>query len=201
MITSTLTKNIALFLSILLYIGQAAANQSDLFYRWIDSNGKIHYSDKVNPDHAGYRREQLNDQGVTVRTIDRPKTKEELAKERELARLRKQQQKLIAQQAARDRLLLFTFEDVTNSLGDKLETIDVKLKILTASIQDLQGKLTERRKSAANWEKSGRAVPRTVLFKIDEFKSQIQGYESTVEELTKKTRTASSQVCRRYPAL
>ncbi len=177
---------IVLYLCLLVPLGSLQANQNTMFYRWVDKAGKVHYSDKVNPDHAGYRRDQINDQGVTVKTIERPKTREELAKERKLLKLRHHQQKLIAQQAARDRLLLFTFDDVTDSLGDKLATIDAKLKIINASIGQLKKQLGEQRKSAAQWEKSGRAVPQTVLFKISEIESQISSYQSAVKQHTVK---------------
>ncbi len=169
-----------LFLLGVLPLSGAQANQDNLFYRWIDKTGKVYYSDKVTPDHAGYRREQINDQGVTVKTVERPKTPEEFAKERKLQRLRFQQKKLIEQQEARDRLLLYTFEDVTNSLGDKLSTIDSKLKIIRTSIKQLERQLEEQKKSAAQWEKSGRKVPQTIIFKIDELQNLISSYQAAV---------------------
>ncbi len=156
------------------------ASQENLHYRWVDKAGKIHYSDKVPPEDAGYRRDQINDQGVTIKTIERPKTPQEFAKARKLQRLRYQQKKLIEQQAARDRLLLYTFDDVTNSLGDKLATIDAKLRIINASITQLNRQLSDQKKSAAQWEKNGRAVPQTVVFKINELENQISSYESAV---------------------
>ncbi len=162
------------------------AGQDTLFYRWIDKTGKTYYSDKVAPDQAGYRRDQINDKGVTVKTIERAKTREEFAKERELKKLRHQQRKLIAQQEARDRLLLYTFEDVTNSLGDKLSTIDAKLKIINNSISLLKKQLETKKKSAAQWEKSGRSVPQTIVFKISEIENQISSYQAAIEQHTKR---------------
>lgn len=162
------------------------ANQKSMFYRWVDKNGKVHYSDKVTPEYAGYQREQINNQGVTVKTIERAKTREELVLEHELKKLREQQKKLIEQQQARDRLLLYTFEDVTNSLGDKLSIIDSKLKIIKNSIEQLETQLREQRKSAAQWEKNGRAVPQTVVFKIKDIEGQISSYRAAIEEHSRK---------------
>ncbi len=181
-------RHIVLYICLLVLFPAKAlqANQGSLFYRWVDKTGNVHYSDKVNPDHAGYRREQMNNQGVVVNTIERPKTREELAKQRELIKLRHHQKKLIEQQEARDRLLLFTFEDVTNSLGDKLATLDSKLKIVNNSIVQLEQQLKEQRKSAAQWEKKGRAVPQTVVFKIKEIESQIKSYQSAIVMHTEK---------------
>jgi hypothetical protein len=164
----------------------AQANQDNLFYRWVDKAGAIHYSDKITPDHAGYRRDQINDSGVTVKTIERPKTAEERANQRKLFQLRQQQKKLIAQQEARDRLLLYTFDDVTNSLGDKLSIIDAKLKIVQSSIKQLLRQLDKQKKSAAQWEKNGRTVPQTVLFKISELQNMINSYQAAVVQHTKK---------------
>lgn len=164
----------------------AYAEQNKLLYRWVDKAGNTHYSDKVPPEDSGYTRDAINDQGVTVQTIKRPKTPEEFAKERKLQRFRFQQKKLIEQQAARDRLLLYTFDDVTNSLGDKLATIDVKLKIVNDRIQQLNRQLKIQKRSAARWEKSGRSVPESVVFKINEIKNQISSYEDAIVQHTLK---------------
>ena len=181
-------KHIVLFvcLIVVFFHHKTQADQAALFYRWIDKTGKIHYSDKVTPDHAAYGREVINDKGITVKTIERAKTHEEIVRLRELKKLRLQQQKLIEQQQARDRLLLFTFEDVTNSLGDKLAIIDSKIKIIRASIEQLEKKLSQQKKIAAQWEKSGRMVPQVVIFKIKEIESQISSYQSAIEQHSTK---------------
>jgi hypothetical protein len=174
-------------------LNTAQADQDKLLYRWVDKAGKIHFSDKIPPKDAGYTRDQINAKGVVIQTIKRPKTPAEFAKERKLQRLRYQQKKLIAQQAARDRLLMYTFDDVTNSLGDKLATIDTKLKIVNASIQQLNRQLREQKKSAAHWEKSSRSIPQTVLFKISEIENQISSYENAVVLHAKKRERLQEQ--------
>ncbi|MEE9413056.1 MAG: hypothetical protein V3V22_08395 [Methylococcales bacterium] len=71
-------------------------------------------------------------------------------------------------------------------MGDKLATIDAKLKIINSSIKQLNRQLREQKKSAAQWEKKGRAVPQTVVFKINELGTQISSYEAAVEQHSEK---------------
>jgi hypothetical protein len=153
-----------------------------MYYTWKDQGGKIHYSDKIPPEHAAFKKDRINDKGVVVSTIQRPKTRSELKQERKLAKLRKQQQVLIQQQQSRDRLLLFTYDDVSSSVGDKLATIETKLKIVRNSIKNLESQLITQKQSAAQWEKSARSLPNTLKHKINELHTRIKSYRNVEQQ-------------------
>ena len=46
--------------------GSAQSPQGQRLYKWTDSNGVIHYGDKIPPEYANLDRNVLNDQGVSV---------------------------------------------------------------------------------------------------------------------------------------
>jgi hypothetical protein len=130
--------------------------------RWVDDEGKVHYSDKIPPEYVDQAREELNTQGVQVREIPRAKTREEVERERELQRLRQERERLVAEQRAADRVLLRTFrseDDLMLARDGKLTAIDVQIQVTQGNIRRHQKKLSQLQHKAATLERSGRPVP------------------------------------------
>lgn len=145
-------------------------------FRWVDENGKVHYSDQVPPKHSKYRRSQLNEEGMTVNVIEAAKTEEQLFVEAKLKRLREEKQRLLAEQLDHDRALLRTFrseEDIQNSLVGKLSTVDVLINISNSNIERLQSQQKLQEKHAAKLEKNGTKVPKFVITGIAKSKRAI----------------------------
>ncbi len=82
-------KQPVIFLLLLFSIPVCA--QAGGLYRWVDSNGEVQYSDVVPPSVAQRGHTELDDQGMTVKTIPAAPTPEQLAalkREETLAKLR-----------------------------------------------------------------------------------------------------------------
>jgi hypothetical protein len=101
-------------------------------YKWVDEQGVTHYGDKIPPQYAKQQREVVNDQGTTVKVLQKEKTPEERAAEQaaklEQERLKQAEQK----QAAYDRYLVQTFEseaDLARMRDERLATMDSHIKI------------------------------------------------------------------------
>ena len=57
------------------------------FYRWVDDDGTIHYSDSLPPKESQRKQDILNEHGRTVKSIAAPKTLGELEEEERTRRL------------------------------------------------------------------------------------------------------------------
>jgi hypothetical protein len=181
-----------LAVAILLAAGTADAKM----YRWVDDDGKVHYSDKVPPDDAKQARSELNSRGVEVERVEAAKTPEEIARQAELERLRAEQQRLIEKQEAEDRVLLATFrseDDIIMARDGKITAVSVMISILRNNIKNAKARLAELQMVAAERERSGKKVPLTTLKQIEEKRSQIsESYASILqreqeqEEIRKK---------------
>ena len=155
----------SLLLPLLLAVSQTEAR----LYRWVDAEGNVHFSDHLPPQEAQRAHEELDSSGVRVRVVPRAKTPEEIAKERELARLRAEQQRLIEEQKARDRVLLRTFrseDDLILARDGKLAAVDVLIKVTQGNIRRYQTRLGDLQRRAADLERAGRTVPRRLLENI-----------------------------------
>ena len=145
-------------------------------YRWVDKNGQVFYSDKVPPQHSKLRRSELNNRGVTVGITEREKTRAEVVREQELAKLRAAQQRLLNEHKAKDLSLLRTFrseKEINDTLKSKLTTIEILSTVTMTNLSRLQKRLEDEEGKAAERERNGTAVPDWLLKKIAGLRRQI----------------------------
>ncbi|MBK1633282.1 hypothetical protein CKO31_21505 [Thiohalocapsa halophila] len=162
----------------LLLLAAAAPTDAQHLYRWVDDQGNVHYSDVMPPTEVEKGHTQLSPQGMPVRSVPPAKTPEQIRRERELARLRAQQQRMLEQQRADDRVLLNTFhsvDDLIMTRDGNLSDIDTLIQVKKGNIRRQQDWLTKLRAEAADLERKGEPVP-------DELKERIAGTEHAIED-------------------
>ncbi len=144
-------------------------------YRWVDENGRIYYSDKVPPEYNKLRRESLSDKARVVEVKEAEKSVEQKLLEQRLENLRREQEKVIAEREAQDKVLLSTFrseEDMRYAMQRKLQAIQAKQKVSEANLQRLEYKLLTQQKEAAGFERDGKQVPEKLLAEIKDTETQ-----------------------------
>lgn len=161
-------------------------------YRWVDENGETIFSDQVPPEHAQYRRESLNEKGRVVEVTEQAKTKEQQAIDNRLQALKKAQEKIIAQQAANDKVLLSTFrnlKDMEASLYATMQSLDAQRNVAQGNLKRVEGQLETQQKKAAELERDGKKVPQSLLDEIKQTEAQIQAaYAEINKQIEKKNR-------------
>jgi hypothetical protein len=142
-------------------------------YRWVDSKGKVHYSDQVPPEEAKHERKVIDESsGRTIETIERSKTQQELQELKRLQAQMAEERKRAKIQADRDRVLLLTYQSVSEIVAarnTKISTIDLAKEHAMDSRKSQIARLREIRQKAADFERSSRPIPKAVL---DEIKAQ-----------------------------
>lgn len=138
----TSIKHIALLLLLSCSVAQAS------LYRWVDENGKVHFSDKVPPSIAQKGHTSLNKNGVEAkRTVsaEELKLKEQQRQEKQaLEEELSEAKKLEEAQKRKDEQLLATYanrEEIIAAYQKKLSTIDQSIGILSARDESLSQKL------------------------------------------------------------
>ncbi len=176
-------------------------------YKWTDDNGKIHYSDKVPPQHSKHKRDELNEQGITVKKIEAAKTAEQLKKEEEQAKIREEQKRKDEKQAAYDQMLLASYlseEGLINSRDANIAAIENIIQASNDTLKNQEQRLMDLRKSAANHERSGKSVPEGILKQIKNTRDQIQrthDYIAIKQEEQETTRRKYEKDIQRYREL
>ena len=120
-------------------------------YRWVDEHGETYFSDQVPPEQTKHSRASLSKSGRVLEVTEKAKTKEQLEQEKRLEELRKQQEKLIANQKIHDQALLSTFrskEDMLLSIQAKEETLDKQKNLIEGNLNRFTEQLKKQQKEA-----------------------------------------------------
>jgi hypothetical protein len=156
---------------------------SNKVYRLQDDEGKTLFSDQVAPEQAKYRRELLNNNGRVMEVTEKAKTKEQQALERRLEALRRQQDKLIAEQKKRDNALLDTYrskEEIYTTLKKTMAAFDGQLVALESNLRHVEEQLRSQQKVAANLERDEQKISAKLLDDINASQKQIQQVKDNI---------------------
>jgi hypothetical protein len=188
----TRTFSVSIFLVCFLFLCGSSSAFAKKMYKWVDEHGETKFSDQVPPEESKYRRESLNEKGRVVEVTEQAKTKEQQAIASRLNALKKEQEKIIAQQAANDKVLLSTFrnaEDMEASLYATLQSLDAQRNVAQGNLKRIESQLETQQKKAAELERNGKKVPQNMLDEIKQTEAQIQvAYAEINKQIEKKNR-------------
>lgn len=154
-------------------------------YRWVDDQGNVHYGDKIPPEHVKQERQELNKQGVPVKTIERAKTPEELEADRQADEARKEEERRQREAEEHDRFLLrnYTTEaDIQRARDAKIAGVDNAIQLSRGNLKNLSTQLEAQMERAAQLERSGKPVPPEYVKDISETRAQIQLTEEHIRK-------------------
>lgn len=160
----------------ILALAASPALQAGKLYRWVDENGSVHYSDRVPPEQIRQGREELDEQGRTVKSVDRAKTEEEIAAAKREAEKQAEEKRLAQEKAIADRVLLQTYtslDDIVRSRSRKLNAIEATIRVTEGRVDKLNEELARQTESAADVERRGEALPPALQETIASLKQQI----------------------------
>ena len=172
------------------------ASQAGKLYKWVDDEGRTHYSDKLPPTDVKHAHSALDEHGVTIERVDAAKTPEQIRQEAEEARLRQEQERLAEKQRAEDRVLLRTFrteDDILMTRNGQIQAVDTYIRVTQSNIKRLKRTLEEMQANAAQLELSGQAISKKYLQEIEDKRQALKdSYESIVEREHEKNRIRQS---------
>ena len=150
---------------------------------WKNKDGVRECGAMVPPEYAQQRVEVVNDKGQVVKVLPRALT----AKELEAAKLaeleKKKQERREIEKKRQDLILLRTFtteRDLELSRKSKVDAIKGIIDITSSNTKTLQKNLRELQKKAADYERGGEAVPKSLVEDMTSLKSQIKDNENFV---------------------
>lgn len=186
-------KHITLLLLLIFAVFSATAKN---YYRYTDSNGRLVVKDYL-PNSAiksGY--DVINESGRLIESVPAMMTAEE--KQQEKVRQQQVAEQQAKDRAARkhDRLLMQqyrTIDDIKRTEETQTASLEINISILTSHNNTLNDKLTKLQSSAANFERKGTAVPKSILDQIEATKAQISENNESITRYTNQVTTISEQ--------
>lgn len=173
-----MTPIIRLIIIQILILVAAAPSQAGAIKKWVDEQGITHYGTTIPPQYADRAHSELNKRGIEVRRLDRAPTEEEIEREKALAALRAEQQKLLEEQQARDRILLNLYrneDDLVMSRDGKIAQLDGQIRLNYTEIRRLKTRLSEFQAAAAIAERTGKPLS-------DKQKANLESTQRSIEK-------------------
>lgn len=172
-------------------------------FKWVDEAGNIHFGDRVPPRYANRERVELNGQGRTVKVYEAPKTEEEKAELKRQAELEAAEQERIRKQKMHDLVLLATYtseDDMLLTRDGKIASVDALIQLTNSRIENSRKRLLKLETEAADFERSGKPVPKILQNQITTARTQIKDNEAFVsakeEEKQKIAQQFSADISR-----
>jgi hypothetical protein len=148
-------KIITLVLGLCLLAGWSQVFASGEVYRWVDSEGAVHYGDSVPAEYSKGDRDILNEHGIKIKTLPREPTQDELelaklaADSAEIDRLRAEDIK------ERDNVLLNTYlsvEEIRALRDRRVELLGGRVRVTEIYISSLREKLSKLQRDASRFQ-------------------------------------------------
>lgn len=191
-------------MALLVRVGAAADSG---LYRWVDEAGNVHYSDKLPPSAPAKGHQELRKDGIEKNSVAPPKPPEAYLHEQEAERVRLEQQRLVEQQQAADRILIGAYrteDDLLLTRDGKLAAVDAVTRVTLSTLQGQKRQLLDLQREAAGQVQRGQPVPEALRRRIAETEQTlIASYESIVRREQEKDRIRADfdQVLSRFRAL
>jgi chromosome segregation ATPase len=160
-------------------------------YKWVDEEGKVHYSDKVPPEYNDQARQELNQAGVVKDSVDRALTEEEKKQKAEaLARQKREAEQLAMlkkqQQAERNKLLksYSNADQITRLKRERIEALERNIELAEENLIIQKRNLEDLLKRAADKERSGGMVSEAFTTQIEKSREQIKNQQQFIVDKT-----------------
>lgn len=144
---------------------------------WINKDGVRECGYIVPPEYSQQRIEIMNERGIVIDVKEAAKTKEQLAEEERLAKLKQQELRRQAKARLRDTILLNTFtteRDLKISYDDKIAVVMGHIDISNTGTRTLNENLKDAQRRAANHERAGEKIPENLIKDIESTQRQLK---------------------------
>jgi hypothetical protein len=160
---------------------------SKKLYRWVDKDGNVRYTDQLPPEAAKDRRDELNSQGIVVKTRERELTPEEKAAKRaEEARLAEEKARQ-DELKKRDAMLVGAYAteaDLKRAYKERFSLVDQSIESAKVGICSQQKSQEDLLNYGKNLELEGKANKRAmdeIFQKTQESRRQVQEQRAFLE--------------------
>lgn len=180
----TKTKSLTLIFPLLLGIGLSSGTAQAKIKCWKNSDGIRECGNAVPPEYAQQGHDEINKQGIRIKSHERARTKAELAEVKRLQAIEDEKKRLAEEQAMHDRVLLDTFaseDEIVMTRDGKITSIKTEIRLTNSSMNSAEERLNQLRKQAANRERAGKPVTKKLSEDIQKAQTQIKEYEIFVD--------------------
>ncbi len=153
------------------------------FYRWVDDDGTIHYSDRLPPSVSQRQQEILNEHGRTIETIPAPKTIGELEEEATQLKIEEEIRMVQEEHERRDRILLamyLTVDDIEQVRDERIATVEAAIEITKIRKEKFIKKLHDLDASEQRFKANGSKTPSWLIKSREHYQEQLSNVNEII---------------------
>lgn len=172
-----------------LWLASATAASPARFYKWVDAQGQVHYSDTIPPAAAGQEHEVKSANGQTIQTIAPPPTRQQLEARQQARDTALQAERRRHEQEEYDRTLLLTFsslQEIKTARDDRLQALTAQIELIRQRLGELRPRLQELQRKAAYFERTGQGDPKPIYAEIAQLQRHIDDNGTFIERKLKE---------------
>ncbi len=157
-------------------------------YKWVDENGKVSYSDTVQPEQIKKAHEELNEQGVVIQKVGNARTDEEFYQEKlkELRKKKELEKQKRLEQKRQNIIKAYTNEkEITRLNDERLASLERNIELAEQSLTFQRASKEELMSRAADSERNGQVVSKALKSRIAIIEDKIN-YQLKFIEVKKK---------------
>ncbi|MCX7556270.1 DUF4124 domain-containing protein [Xanthomonadaceae bacterium JHOS43] len=153
-------------------------------YRWTDKDGKVHYTDQLPAEAVKDKQEELNNQGMAVRTTERARTPEEQAAWEAEQKKLEEERRIAEEKAKMDAVLTSSYPteaDLARAYKERFDLLAQSLESARVGIRSQEKSLADLLAHAADLERNGQNVPVGIKDSINLTRSQVNEQRDYLE--------------------
>ena len=161
----------------------ASAADAERTFKWVDAQGNTHYGDSVPIQTSAQQRQEINEQGRTVKAYAEPGTSDPVAEQKRLAAIEYEKKFQVEEQSQQDSELLATYKSETDILvarDTELDAIQELIRMTNIRLDSLRERLAELTGEAESYDARGKPVPEFVQHQMTTIRSQIDQNQSII---------------------
>lgn len=174
---------VSLLVAGLLLPGAAGAGKQ--LYRWVDAQGKVHYSDTLPPESVRQGHAEMTKSGGVVKETPPAPTPEQLKARQEAEARDREAREKAEEQRRRDKALLASYTTVGElDLAERrnLEAVDLQIKSYELRIKSVEGRLAGLKKQRDGFAARNRPAPADLNDDIREAQEEVRQLQSRIQE-------------------
>jgi hypothetical protein len=175
---------------LLLLAGLALPALAGKLLKWVDSQGQVHYGDKIPPEYAAQQHSELNKQGVTLkRSEDAVRTREGAEEKKRQEQLQAEQKQQAQEQAAKDKRLQDSYaseQDIADIRDRRLGALEEEIKTSLTNQEKLKARLAELNTKSNALQAANKPVPAKLQDDIKTTQAQETQYDALIQAKRKE---------------
>ena len=159
---------------------------SAVTYKWVDEQGRTHYSDTIPPKYSQEGREQLSKEGIVIKKTGKAPTTEQLKEQQaQQEKTRDEKEKEIAQQR-HDKALKDTYttvEEIDQAKDRNLKQVELDIKSTELRKQYIQNRLDKLKQQEESFTKRKKTIPADLATDIANANQEIARMDDNINQL------------------